>query len=149
MFTAFAIKWYCIYARYWDTLIPYHTCPKLWTSSFHYFSCARSEDSYKPAHSRNLIRIFIRDTHYKNTPIQIYWKFHYQKTESFLIKNLIFLHISAQNIDCGYSLEPPRWGGSNEYPQSMLLSRNKNNAYPCKSQFYYIKVQFKGSKLYR
>ena len=32
---------------------------------------------------------------------------------------IIFL-ISTQNIDCGYSLEPPRWGGSNEYPQSML-----------------------------
>ena len=32
---------------------------------------------------------------------------------------IIFL-ISAQNIDCGYSLEPPRWGGSNEYPQSMF-----------------------------
>ena len=28
---------------------------------------------------------------------------------------VIFL-ISAQNIDCGYSLEPPRRGGSNEYP---------------------------------
>ena len=32
---------------------------------------------------------------------------------------LIFL-ISSQNIDCGYSLEPPRRGGSNEYPQSMF-----------------------------
>ena len=32
---------------------------------------------------------------------------------------VIFL-ISAQNIDCGYSLEPPRRGGSNEYPQSMF-----------------------------
>ena len=31
----------------------------------------------------------------------------------------IFL-ISAQNIDCGYSLEPPRRGGSNKYPQSMF-----------------------------
>ena len=75
------------------------------------------------------------------------------KTESFQIKidknSDIFL-ISAQNIDCGYSLEPPRRGGSNEYPQSMFLSRNKkNNAYPCKPQFYYIKVGFKGSKLYR
>ena len=28
--------------------------------------------------------------------------------------------IFAQNIDCGYSLEPPRWGSSNEYPQSMF-----------------------------
>ena len=32
---------------------------------------------------------------------------------------IIFL-ISTQNIDCGYSLEPPRRGGSNEYPQSMF-----------------------------
>ena len=32
----------------------------------------------------------------------------------------IIFHISAQNIDCGYSLEPPRRGGSNEYPQSMI-----------------------------
>ena len=32
----------------------------------------------------------------------------------------IIFHISAQNIDCGYSLEPPRRGGSNEYPQSMF-----------------------------
>ena len=70
------------------------------------------------------------------------------KTESFQIKNLIFFHISAQNIDCGYSLEPPRRGGSNEYPQSMFLSKNKkNNVYPCKPQFYYIKVGFKGVKI--
>ena len=34
---------------------------------------------------------------------------------------IIFL-ISAKNIDCGYSLEPPRRGGSNEYPQSMFLA---------------------------
>ena len=40
-------------------------------------------------------------------------------------KNVDIFHISAQNIDCGNSLEPPRRGGSNEYPQSMFLSRNK------------------------
>ena len=32
----------------------------------------------------------------------------------------IIILISAQNIDFGYSLEPPRRGGSNEYPQSMF-----------------------------
>ena len=48
--------------------------------------------------------------------------------KTFQIKNSIF-HISAQNIDCGYSLEPPRRGGSNEYPQSMFLSRNKKIMY--------------------
>ena len=31
----------------------------------------------------------------------------------------IFLN-SVLNIDCGYSLEPPHRGGSNEYPQSMF-----------------------------
>ena len=70
------------------------------------------------------------------------------KNETFQIKNSAIFHISAQNIDCGYSLEPPRRGGSNEYPQSMFLSRNKkNNVYPCKPQFYYIKVGFKGVKI--
>ena len=58
-------------------------------------------------------------------------------------KNSDIFHMSAKNIDCGYSLEPPRRGGSNEYPQSMVLSGNKkNNVYPCKLQFYYIKVVF-------
>ena len=38
------------------------------------------------------------------------------KYENFQIKNSDILHISAQNIDCGYSLEPP---------QSMFLSKNK------------------------
>ena len=42
------------------------------------------------------------------------------KNENFQIKNSDIFHISAQNIDCGYSLEPPRRGGSNEYPQSMF-----------------------------
>ena len=66
----------------------------------------------------------------------------------FQIKNSDIFHMSAQNIDCGYSLEPPPRGGSNEYPQSMFLSRNnKNNVYPCKPQFYYIKVGFKGVKI--
>ena len=70
------------------------------------------------------------------------------KAEKFQIKISDIFHISAKNIDCGYSLEPPRRGGSNEYPQSMFLSRNmKNNEYPCKPQFYYIKVGFKGVKI--
>ena len=58
--------------------------------------------------------------------------------ENFTTKNWKFsnkvsdiFHISAQNIDCAYSLELSHWGGSNEYPQSMFLSRiKKNNVYP-------------------
>ena len=36
------------------------------------------------------------------------------------MKNSGSFHISAQNQDCGYLLEPTRRGVSNEYPQSML-----------------------------
>ena len=37
------------------------------------------------------------------------------QTESFQIKHSDIFHISAQNIDCGYSSEPPHRGGSNKY----------------------------------
>ena len=63
------------------------------------------------------------------------------KKWKFSDKNCNCFHIFAPNIDYGYSLEPPRRGGSNEYPQSMFLSRSKKNkGHPCKPQFYYIKV---------
>ena len=46
---------------------------------------------------------------------------------------IIFL-ISDQNIDCEYSLEPPRRGGSNGYPQSMFEQK-----YEKISEFFYLK----------
>ena len=45
----------------------------------------------------------------------------------------IILLISAQNIDCGYSLEPPRRGGSNEFPQSVFLAE----------KFQFLEVKFR------
>ena len=45
------------------------------------------------------------------------------------MKNFDIFLIFAQNIDCGFTLEPPRRGGSNEYPQSMFWSKNKKNRY--------------------
>ena len=54
----------------------------------------------------------------------------------FLGVYIIFL-ISAQTIDCGYSLEPPRRGGSNEYPQSMFCAK----IYEKISEFFfYLKI---------
>ena len=94
--------------------------------------------------------IDIRPYHYENTPIQIYWEFCHQKIENFQMKNSNIFHISVQNIDCGYSLEPPRRGGSNEYPQSMFWAEIWKITYThCKPQFYYIKWGLRGSKLYR
>ena len=61
------------------------------------------------------------------------------------IKIPIFFLFLLKNINCGYSLELPQRGSSNEYLQSMFLSRNKKiNIYPCEPKFYYIKVGFKG-----
>ena len=69
------------------------------------------------------------------------------KNENVQIKNSDIFPIPAENVDCGYSLEPPRRGSFYEYIQSMVLSRiKKNNVFPCKPQFYYIKVGFKGVK---
>ena len=65
-----------------------------------------------------------------------------------LSDNKKFWYIYFCSKHCGYLLEPHRRCGSNKYSQSMFLSRNKtNNAYPCKPQFYYIKVGFKGVKI--
>ena len=51
------------------------------------------------------------------------------KIENFQLKNFDIFLIFAQNIDCGYTLEPPCQGGSNEYPQYMFWSKNKKNSY--------------------
>ena len=88
-------------------------------------------------------------SHYENKPVQIYWKFNNPKNWKFSDKNSDILQISAENIDCGYSLEPPRRGGSKEYPQAMFLSKNKkNNVYPCKPHFYFINLGLKGGQYY-
>ena len=42
------------------------------------------------------------------------------KNKKFRWKKIIVFLFFAQNIVCGYTLEPPRRGGSNEYPQSVL-----------------------------
>ena len=56
--------------------------------------------------------------------------------ENFTTKNWKFIgkysdifNISAQNIDCGYSLEPPHRAGSNEYPQSMFWAEQRKIKY--------------------
>ena len=59
----------------------------------------------------------------------IYRDFLSCKNDIFQKKSFVIFLIFAQNRDCGYTLEPPRRGGSNEYPQSMFWSKNKKNRY--------------------
>ena len=77
---------------------------------------------------RTVVPIFLNSsTQYRNCITKTYlhvYNFGPLKPHFYIVKlrftgvYIIFL-ISAQNIDCGYSLEPPRRGGSNEYPQSI------------------------------
>ena len=59
-------------------------------------------------------------THYKKHAYSNILKILPTKNENFPIKKSDISHISDDNIDCWYSLEPPQRGGSNEYQQSMF-----------------------------
>ena len=62
------------------------------------------------------------------------------KTENFQIKNWYFSYFCSKHRLC-VLVRTASGGGFNEYPHSMFSSRNKkNNVYPCKPQFYNIKV---------
>ena len=71
--------------------------------------------------SNNLVRPPFRPTIRKTCPCNVY-----PLEPNFYIANLgyggvcLFFLFLLQNIECGYSLEPPRRGGSNVYPQSMF-----------------------------
>ena len=57
-------------------------------------------------------------------------------------------HGRIDNVKTVYPTTNKVCMGYYEYLQSIFLSRNKkNNAYPCKPQFYFIKVGFKGVKI--
>ena len=58
--------------------------------------------------------------HYENMPIQYTRIFHVCKNHNFQMKICDIFLIFALNVDCGYTLEPPQCGGSNEYLQSMF-----------------------------
>ena len=54
----------------------------------------------------------------------------------------LFFLLLLKNIDCGYSLEPPRRRGSNEYPQ-YVLSKNVKNI-----RIFYLKNFIFGGKVF-
>ena len=56
--------------------------------------------------------------------------------------NIIIFFISAQNIDCGYSLERPRRGVSNEYPQSMFEKYEKYQSFFLSENVQFLEAKF-------
>ena len=55
---------------------------------------------------------------------------------------IIIFHISALNIDCENSLEPPHRGGSNEYPQSMFWGEIWKISESFIRKFSFLEVNF-------
>ena len=73
--------------------------------------------NYVEATVRNMYtkyRIHPLDSSLRKLAHAIYRFFSTVKIKNFIRKFLIFLLFLLQNIDCGYTLEPPRRGGSNE-----------------------------------
>ena len=60
---------------------------------------AGNDDPNQPAHLQSPLR---------NYAFSNILKILQPKKENFQIKNCDIFHISSQNIDCGYSLKPPR-----------------------------------------
>ena len=54
----------------------------------------------------------------------------------------IIILISAQNIDCGYSLEPPRRGGSNEYHNLCFVQKYEKYLSFLSENFQFLEIKF-------
>ena len=71
------------------------------------------------------MRMELGKGHYENLSIQYtenfvsikYQKNHWKSSDNF--------KMFARNIYCGYTLKPPRQGGSNEYPYSLFWNKKK------------------------
>ena len=84
-------------------------------SYFKFKLSANQRHNLKPKNAKFMSASFLvdcllkNDTHYENMPIQNILKILPQKKMKIIReKNSDIFHFSAQNIDCVYSLEPPR-----------------------------------------
>ena len=94
--------------------------------------------------------------YYKRNKKSLSWKHAYSnilkilptENENFQIRNSDIFFIPAQNIDCGYSLEPPQWGGSTEYPQyNYVRAQKRKIMYTPVNPSFTIKNGVKGVKI--
>ena len=82
-------------------------------------------------------------SNHENTPIILMpLKPHFYIVNPGFTRVYIIFLISAQNIDCGYSLEPPLRGGSNEYPLCFEQKYEKISEFSSKN------FQFFGSEIF-
>ena len=121
------------YYKYSETFTPYRTSSNIWPCRFYnLLTCP------KPAqHHKNLDNFDPLKPHFYIVKLGFTWVY---------IVFFSFLYLLI-NIDCGYSLEPPRQSGSNEYPQSMFWAE----IWKKKSVFFLIiiwKLSVFGSEIF-
>ena len=85
------------------------------------------------------VRIITKTRLYNFDPLKPHF---YIVKQGFTGVYIIFL-ILLKNIDCRYSLEPPRRGGSHEYPQSMFWAEIWKI-----SEYFIWKFSFFGGKIF-
>ena len=73
-------------------------------------------------HGHVFVMVIISYTITKTCPCNIQRIFFCCKNENSQCTNFEIFLIFAQNIDCGYTLGPPRRGGSNEFLKSLFRS---------------------------
>ena len=83
--------------------------------------------------------LLVHVNHNENMPMQYTKIFKVVKNEDFQQKFFDIFLIFAQNIDCGYTLEPPRRGGSNEYPQSIFGAKIRKICIPLHTPVFLYK----------
>ena len=90
-------------------------------------------------HAKACFRAYITKTYlYNFEPL----KPHFYIVKLGLTGVFIIFLISAQNIDCGYLLEPPQRGGSNEYPQSIFWAEIWKISELLSEKFQFLVVKF-------
>ena len=112
--------------KYWFSLLANsHVCEVLssFLCAYDIFECKTLSNSFFKSTIFNLMPL----THISSLSSgkHVHEKYKYTPSYPLYIAYLyigvyLFFLILFQNIDCGYSLEPPRRGGSNMFPQSMF-----------------------------
>ena len=108
----------CIHTEFGQDI----SCPTIYTTIAIIMS-AENEDTGQTVHTHRLrwvIVIPFRQGHFFHITKTCLYKFDPLKPHFYIVKLgftgvYIIFHISAQSIDCGHSLEPPRGDGSYEY----------------------------------
>ena len=139
-----------------------------WAQHFQQLACALSEDSDQPAHSRRLIRVFtvhlntlwspgcqtsalkrlIRQRIITKTRLFKYIENFTSKNWNFSGKKLWYFSYFCSKHRLWVLVRTASARRFYRIPTIYVLSKNmKNNVYPCKPQFYHIKVGFKGVKI--